>query len=66
MIVLRTQDGTARIRGLTSGQIRHPALESLRPGEVMAAFNLAVAVPNQTFLESQLTTIYRISPEASR
>lgn len=53
------------IRGLSSDQQRHPALELLVAGDNAAAFNLRWGGSEASFSEGPATTIYKVEPATS-
>lgn len=67
LIVLETNAGDAiHIRGVDPRPQRHPALQGVAPGEMLAAFNLRRAGSNTSFAEGVFTTFYRLAPPPLR
>jgi PD-(D/E)XK nuclease superfamily len=62
MLTLSTSVGVARIRGLDSKPLRHPALRMLNIGDRVGIFNLSTRT-QQVYLETPYTTIYKMETE---
>jgi hypothetical protein len=60
LITLQSKNDLRRIRGVTAGQNRHPALQQLRVGDDLAAFSLRAGGSKEIFLESPYTVIYKL------
>jgi hypothetical protein len=60
LITIQRMGDLRRIRGVTAGHYRHPALQLLKVGEALAAFNLRAAGSKEIFLESSYTVLYKL------
>ena len=60
MLTLEAASGTVRVRGLTPGPHRHPALARLRAGDRLGVFNMRPAGSPTSYTEGLFTVIYKI------
>jgi hypothetical protein len=60
MIAVHMRDCRVRIRNLTPGASRHPALADLHQGDTVGVYDLKFSGSEETLLESRYTVIYLV------